>query len=302
MTIDVEPDNVWAETHSCSMKNVEHLLAFHRLCQDYGVRPTYLVSWSVAADDACATILDTLLSHGDCEVGIHPHLWETPPIIDMDLTERATVGLDYPEDILQEKISNLVGAIRARFGPPTSHRAGRWGIDHRQAIILTHLGICVDSSVIPGIDWSSTGILDHTCAPLEPYFISDKDMFEQGSAGLLEVPCTIKPGLELWGLGKNRHIAKLINKMGCGSQWLRASPSSNVRKLIQTCQWAAQYLGCLNLMSHSSEFMANGSPYWKTEADVEYHFSIYRKLFEWWQQHNIIPRTLSEFSAAQSLR
>ena len=296
VTIDVEPDNVWANTHSRRYENIKRLPVFHDLCRDYGIRPTYLVSWSIASDSFCAGILERLLRLGDCEIGIHPHLWEIPPIIDNDRTNRASVGSDYSENTLRAKITSLVDLIDRRFCQPSSHRAGRWGIDHRQVHILTDLGIYVDSSVIPGIDWSSTGILDHTHAPMEPYYIAETDMFDKGVSGLLEVPCTIKPGMRLFGLEKNRCIARVITNAGRSSHWLRASPRMTARQLIQTCQWAVQNVGHLNLMSHSSEFMTNGSPYWKTDADIDYHFSLYRELFHWWHQHDVVPQTLSEFA------
>lgn len=115
-------------------------------------------------------------------------------------------------------------------------------------------------------------------------------------SGLLEVPCNIKPGLRLLGLEKNRYVAKLIAKLGHGSQWLRATQSITARQMIQTCQWAEQHTGYLNLMTHSSELMVNGSAYWKTDADIDHHFSLYREFFRWWRQHDVEPMTLSEFS------
>lgn len=76
VTIDVEPDNVWANTHSRSFANIAHLPRFDALCQSYGIRPTYLVSWSIANDKANARILESLLKQGKCEIGVHPHLWK----------------------------------------------------------------------------------------------------------------------------------------------------------------------------------------------------------------------------------
>ncbi len=191
-------------THSKALKNVEFLPVFHRLCQEFGVRPTYLVSWSVASDKVCSSILENLLSSGDCEVGIHPHLWETPPFIKQDSSNNAWVGLDYTSEVLEAKLTTLTDFITKRFGRPTSHRAGRWGIDARQVNMLLSLGIRVDSSIIPGIDWSDTGILDHTYAPLKPYYLGTENIFEAGNGELLEVPCTKKHGVKLIGWEKNR--------------------------------------------------------------------------------------------------
>lgn len=295
VTIDVEPDNVWVDTHSRSLRNVEHLPFFHRLCQNYGVRPTYLVSWSVAKDDVCASILERLLSYGDCELGIHPHLWETLPIVEQDSSGKAWVGPDYIKEVLEAKLTSLVNLIKKLFGAPLSHRAGRWGLDTRQIDVLTSLGVRIDTSVIPGIDWSSTGIVDYTHAPLLPYFMSTEDICRSGATELLEVPCTIKPGLRLFGCENIRYFSAAINRFGLRNKWLRAAPKVSAHNLLDVCSWANGRMPQLNLMSHSSEFMAGGSPYWCTDADVAQHFDVYHKIFSWWQKNGIEPKTLSEF-------
>jgi hypothetical protein len=297
VTIDVEPDNVWGNTHSGSFENIKQLPYFHRLCVEFGVRPTYLVSWSVANDTASAKIIEKLFAGGECEIGIHPHLWETPPFIGIDASSKGNVGLDYDVNILEDKISNLVELIRSRFMDPVSHRAGRWGIDLRQIKILRDLGIRVDSSVIPGVDWSSTGILDHSAAPLSPYYVSNTDMFDIGGSGVLEVPCTLKPGVEIFGLEKNRYIGGLLRRANLGVKWLRASPDCSSKVLKETSSWAIRQSLPLNLMSHSSEFLPGGSPYWNSAEDVTRHFNLYRTLFSFWRDLGVKSLTLSEFSS-----
>lgn len=302
VTIDVEPDNVWANTHSRSYENIKSLPKFHALCSEFGIRPTYLVSWSIANNADCAKILESLLHQGNCEIGIHPHLWETPPKITQDTSERAWVGPDYAESVLNDKIENLANLIGKRFGRPISHRAGRWGIDFRQVGILKSHGIEVDTSVIPGVDWSSTGILDHTLAPIDPYFVGSHGILDEGSEGLLEVPCTIKPGLKLFGLESNTYVGRIISRVGQGYQWLRASPNLSPEQMIHTSKWAIEQLTHLNLMSHSSEFMPGGSPYWKSLNDIERQFQMFRKLFTYWQASGVRPMTLAEFARDYKLR
>lgn len=297
VTIDVEPDNVWADTHSRSLENIRHLLRFHRLCQEYGVRPTYLVSWSVANNGNCVNILEELLRHGDCEIGIHPHLWETPPFTEQDESNQAWVGSQYSTDVLEAKITSLNSLIGQRFGTAQCHRAGRWGLDIRQVRILSSLGIRIDTSVIPGIDWSSTGIPDYSRAPLQPYLMAFDNLVEPGTSGLLQVPCTIRPGVRFYGLEKNRYVSSLMRRIGWGNQWLRVAPTNSVENLLETCSWAIRSLPHLNLMSHSSEFMAGGSPYWRTEADIARKFDAYEHIFKWWSKNGIEPKTLSEFGS-----
>lgn len=297
VTIDVEPDNVWANTHSRSFANIAHLPRFDALCQSYGIRPTYLVSWSIANDKANARILESLLKQGKCEIGVHPHLWETPPLVEQDASNTAWVGPQYADDLIEAKLDTLIMLINERFGTARSHRAGRWGLDVRQISLLRSFGIAVDSSVIPGVDWSSTGIADYSAAPQQPYYMASDNLIRPGTTGLLQVPCTIKGGTKLFGFERNRYVSSLLRRSGLGTQWLRASPTTTTDHLIDVCSWAVDRLSCLNLMSHSSEFMAGGSPYWQSEADVSTHLATYESLFGWWRDHQVEPMTLSEFEA-----
>jgi hypothetical protein len=97
--------------------------------------------------------------------------------------------------------------------------------------ILTSLGIQIDTSIIPGIDWSSTGINDFTFAPLKPCSLRREDLCLPGSSGLLKDPCTLKPGMRLFGLGKNRYVAAIFRRIGIGNKWLRVSPQVSAKKI-----------------------------------------------------------------------
>lgn len=297
VTIDVEPDNVWQDTHSLGLKNIGYLPAFHSLCLQFGVKPTYLLTWSVASDADSARTIETLLADGGCEVGMHPHLWEIPPLQPKDSEQRALVGPDYPADILAEKLRNLAGLIAGRFGKPRSHRAGRWGVDPRQVPILEELGINADSSVIPGIDWRNTGILDHSKAPLLPYRLGNDSVLVPGDSQVLEVPCTIRPGVRAGGWEKKRFIRSAWRILGLNPGWLRPSPEESPETLTGICRWAAGRLPHLNIMSHSAEMMPGGSPYWTSAADIDAQFDQYRAVFSWWRDNGVVPATLAEFSS-----
>lgn len=296
ITIDVEPDNVWEDTNSKSIENIKHLPIFQNICDEFGMRPTYLVTWSVLTNVDSMRILDCLFRNDNCEIGIHPHLWEIPPIINIDNIGKATIGIDYDKDILFEKISNLIDMVRSRYGHPVSHRAGRWGIEGRQVKILTDLGVLVDTSIVPGVDWSSTGIISHVGAPLGSYYIDHENIMKEGSSNLLEVPCTIKPALDLWGIEKNIIINKILKKTGNGISWLRAMPNSSIRKMIGVCGWGLDNNGYINIMTHSSEFIENGSPYWRSDEDVKRHLTVYCEIFDWCVKKNVQSMTLKEFA------
>ena len=296
VTIDVEPDDVWRHPRSRSLENIRHLPRFHDLCRDHGVRPTYLVTWSVANDEASASLIETLLAHDDCEVGMHPHMWEIPPFVDKEPIEQAWVAGEYETAIVEDKLSNLHALLSRRFGKITSHRAGRWALEPRQVPILERLGVSVDSSVVPGADMRPSGAPDYTSAPLMPYRLAPDDLCTPGDSGVLEVPCTVKKTVLNGAWTRNRYARAMLRRLRLDAQWLRATPSSSPRSLTEICGWAKGRLPSLNMMSHSSEFLAGASPSWPTEGDIERHFVMYRAVFSWWNRHGVIPCTLSEFA------
>ncbi|MEN9635906.1 MAG: hypothetical protein RL077_4310 [Verrucomicrobiota bacterium] len=302
VTIDVEPDNVWAKPEGTGFENIRQLPRFHALCRDHGVRPTYLVSYAVAEDSASVVILEKLLAHGMCEIGMHPHLWETPPLLPMDRQGQAWPGPAYPADALAEKLGRLQSLLARRFGTPRSHRAGRYGLDARQVPMLTACGITTDTSVTPRIDWTSTGAPDYSSARLTPYFLSPTNILQSGDSSLLEVPCTVRPGVKFGGLERTRVGRLMLRRFGRDSQWLRGSPQASSTSLTAVNAWAVKRTPCLNLMTHSSELCAGTSPYWKTEVAVSAHLSLCSAVFRWWQAHAVVPQTLQEFRAGWSLQ
>lgn len=301
VTIDVEPDDVWRKPRSRSLDNIGQLPRFHDLCRDHGVRPTYLVTWSVAEDPASAAVIEALLATGDCEVGMHPHMWEIPPLIAKDRVAHAWVAGEYETAVLEEKLTNLHGLLSRRFGQITSHRAGRWALETRQVAILERLGIIVDSSVVPGADMRSTGAPDYSNAPLAPYRLALDDLCAPGCSGVLEVPCTVKKAIVEKGWAESRYAKAVLRRLRLDAQWLRAAPSSSHQSLARICEWAAGRLASLNMMSHSSEFLAGASPSWPAQSDIEHHFALYRAVFSWWNRHGIRPCTLSEFAGQAEL-
>ena len=67
------------------VKNAERLPALQALCDEYGVRPTYLVTHEMATRPESAPILRGLARSGRCEIGAHLHPWSSPPFRPEDL-------------------------------------------------------------------------------------------------------------------------------------------------------------------------------------------------------------------------
>jgi hypothetical protein len=297
VTIDVEPDNVWLNPNSTNFTNMNGLLKFAKLCHHFSIQPTLLVTWSILNNKKCLDTLSTIKKFCNCEIGLHPHLWEIPPFTNIDKENIATTGLMYSNEVLDEKISNIYHLAKKFFDLPQSHRSGRWGIEEMQLNILSKYGIKVDSSIIPNINWEKTGIRNHSNAPMNVYFPKSNDIFAVANKGkILEVPCTIKPGLNFYNFENSKVGQKLFNKLNLNYKWLRAMPNTSICELTSICKWAKNNLTHINLMTHSSELVPNQSPYWLSQNAIDHHFEIYKNIFEWWNNNNITSVTLNSLA------
>src|SRR5579871_1036624 len=52
ITIDTEGDDIWARPREVTTKNARFLPRFQALCEAFALRPTYLVNFEMAKDDA----------------------------------------------------------------------------------------------------------------------------------------------------------------------------------------------------------------------------------------------------------
>ena len=192
ITIDTEEDN-WGEydRSSYSVANIARIPRLQDVFIRRGVRPTYLISYPVAMDPAAIDVLGSYRKNGLCEIGSHPHPWNTPP-----LDEPRTAFNSYISNLspaLQyQKIRTLHEAITRNFGAaPTSYRSGRWGFNEDVARNLIRLGYSVDTSISPATDWSEYEGIDYSGSSLEPFVYRMEDSAAERGGSLLEVPATI---------------------------------------------------------------------------------------------------------------
>jgi len=201
ITVDTERDNEWKRPDSTSLENIKFLQRFQDLCQKYGFKPTYLLTYEVASDPQSVKILKAYQEKLQAEIGAHLHPWTSPPFEQErsweDKVHRFPHELSDKE--LRDKMAVLTQTIIDNFGiRPKSFRAGRWGFDARVARELIRQNYIVDCSVTPKISWQKTkgdpqgqGGPDYRFFRAQPYFVSPQDINEVGHSALLEVPMTI---------------------------------------------------------------------------------------------------------------
>lgn len=294
ITIDTEGDNLWRNHRHITTENARFLPRFQQLCEKYAFKPTWLTNYEMATDPVYIAFARDVLARQQGEIGMHLHAWHSPPTLPLtdDDWRYQPYLIEFPEPILRDKVTYMTRLLEETFQTKmVSHRAGRWAFDARYARILTELGYRVDCSVTPGVDWRTapgapqgTGGTDYRHFPREAYFLDEKEISRPGSSGLLEVPMTIHPKhpplLNALKQGYDRLRGKRRNP---SMNWLRPGRNNLAlmkRAVEQSLQQGADYV---EFMLHSSEFMPDGSPTFKNEADIEQLYQNLEALFAWLQ-------------------
>ncbi|HEX7079600.1 MAG TPA: deacetylase [Gammaproteobacteria bacterium] len=237
-----------------------------------------------------------LLARDAGEIGMHLHAWNSPPIVPLtedDYRWRPYL-IEYPRDVMREKINVLTDTLRETFSTPiVSHRAGRWAFDRTYAHLLVEQGYLVDCSMTPGVSWGhepgtpgGVGDVDYRAVPREAFWMDEDDVRRRGRLPLLEVPVTIEPGSRGWLpkaarrlLGRASWGNRAVERVMPSVHWFRPNRHNRcaMLQILQTeRRRSADYV---ELMLHSSELMPGGSPYFPDCNAVERLYDTLEAVF-----------------------
>lgn len=293
VTIDTERDNAWAKEPVPTTRNARFLPRFNDLCEQYGLVPTYLTNHEMCADPYFQAFAREKLDSGLCEVGLHLHAWDSPPMANdsLDGFGKGTYLIEYPSEQLRAKLVYLTSMLEDTFGRAiTSHRAGRWALNEKYVQELLSLGIKVDCSVTPHVDWTSSighslGGTDYSDFPETPYRMSALQIMQASEKGLLQVPMTIRTGLYpsveriTKILSRGSLLARSMRRFCPQVVWLRPNGRnlSALIRLLRHEELAQSHY--VMFMLHSSELMPGGSPTFRTNDDIERLYNDMERLF-----------------------
>lgn len=281
ITIDTESDNQWSETSQLTTKNAAYIYRFQELCEKYEFKPVYLTDYSMASDDYYCGYMKEKLQDGLCEVGMHLHAWDTPPWHSLDGARNKPYLIEYPDDIMAEKIKTITQKLEDVFKVKvSSHRAGRWAMDERYAQLLIDNGYTVDCSVTPGVSWAKqtggiSGGSNYLRSEKHPYFWDNQKR-------LLEIPMTvrrlhIRNGRNTGGWKGKAH--QLKDRALGRNIWLRPSICSEQEIYALLRHMKQEESDYLEFMMHSSEFMPGGSPYYTTQHEIDDMFALLDRIY-----------------------
>ena len=283
ITVDTEGDNVWARPEPGTTHNSKFLHRFQTLCERYGLKPTYLVNNEMALCPVFREFAADALRRETCEVGMHLHAWNSPPIVPLtaDDTLHHPYLVEYPESVLRAKVEHMTRLLQDTFGrQPTSHRAGRWAFDDVYLRALLDNGYRVECSVTPHVSWArkkgdpkGAGGTDYRGFPEEPYYMNPRDIRRPDTAGMLQVPVTILVSRHPFArLGQRVSRPALLRRalqQWPPILWFRPRGGNRSAMLTVLRRAASQRRSYVEFMLHSSELMPGGSPTFKTERDIE---------------------------------
>lgn len=292
ITVDTEGDNLWdyKAGEEINTRNAEYIPRFQKLCEKYGFKPVYLTNYEMANSTSFVNNAKEWLNSNSCEIGVHLHAWNNPPLVALDGPYTGNPYLiEYDDKTMQEKFDLLYNLIKTNFGiKPISHRAGRWAMDKRYFQLLKRYGIIVDCSYTPGVSWEGSkgvkqGGSDYTKEPKGIQWIE----------GILEVPATLRNFRNISnGSFKHRIKSLLLGE----DVWLRPAMSSyNSMKKVLDKVSKEDNVDFVEFMLHSSELMPGGSPYFKTGNSVEEEYRVIDALFSYAIRKGFVGVTLKEY-------
>ncbi len=300
--VDTEADDQWsaAARKSLSVENVRELPRLQGLCDRYGVRPTYLVTYEMGVSDTAKRILRDLASTGRVEIAAHHHPWSTPPEVEDHLYPLNLTPAHFREQLL--RLTEAVAGVTGES--PVSYRAGRNGFAGWQVPILEELGYRVDSSVDPFFNEKRKGGPSFAGAPLHPYFVSPEDPRKAGGSGLLEIPVTsaLDRKWPLWleaayaDVSSAYHFRRALRLLGVARPiWLRPSYStaSDMKRLARRVLEDGR--APANIIFHSSELLPGASPYNRTKDDLERFYRDLESLLAFLVENGATGSTFREF-------
>lgn len=292
ITVDTEGDNLWSyhKGEEVKTKNSFYIPRFQELCEKFGFKPVYLTNYEMVNDSDYVKYMKPKALLGKCEVGIHIHGWNNPPIYDLKGNCGGNAFLvEYPDEIMDEKFKLTYDLITKKFGrPPVSHRAGRWVMDDRYFKLLEKYKIKVDCSYTPNVSWMNTKGdkrtfgCDYSQVPCNAHCVGE----------VLEVPMSISKTRIMLRCESMKSMIKHLIKGK--SIWLRPA-SSSLREMKWLVNSDPNKDNYVEFMIHSSELMPNGSPYFKKTEDIDQLFKTMERLFSYALKKGYVGCTLEEY-------
>ncbi len=301
ITVDVAADVPGGRpAEKTTMSNAAALPHLQALCERYGVRPTYLVSFPALTDHDASAFLRAMARSGRCEIGTLLQTWTTPPLgpsEGSELHEPAQPTLE----LLVQKLEVLTEEIRTRLGVrPVTLRGRGFGMTADFLRVLPDHGYLIDTSVTPLRSWRATGGPDLSRAPRRPYRPCVANPAREGDGEIIEVPESVLPARGI-PAPLRRFIGESLGPRSAGESdphgpvWLDPTWASRQSLLRAVERLEAERTEVFNICVPSNGLFPGASPRAPTRDAVQ---SAFRRLQALLQRlvvdRGAVGRTMSE--------
>ena len=303
LTVDTEEGFDWDAPFTRDKHDLTHLdglPAFQALCEELGVSPVYLVDWPIVQSERAKEIIGDAVKRGAAEVGVQLHPWVNPPF-DEDVTTHNSFAGNLPPALERAKFTALRDAIEEAFGStPMIYRAGRYGLGPATKALLNETGVCIDSSVRAGYDYSAGDGPDYSRFPDRPYWIGAEQ-------ALLELPLTTvftgalsRHGAKVFPMLETLPMAgALAARTGLLERIALTPEGTPLPAAIRAIDAALeQGLPLLVLSFHSPSLAPGNTPYVRSQADLERLFDWLRGVYAHLATCGVTPTTVRDTWAA----
>jgi hypothetical protein len=278
--VDTEEEFDWTAPRrrdATATRAVAALPEAHKRLVGFGIQPTYLVDYPVAASQAAVDVLRPLLEAGECAIGSQLHPWVNPPYDEALTTVNSFVG-NLPEALERAKLAALTERITEAFGrQPTVYRAGRYGVGANSARLLEEAGYRLDVSVRALFDYSDEGGPDFSHRGAEASWAGPARL-------LMELPLTTvftgyarRMGRELYAaagrMGRMRGILARTGALERIALTPEGTPLPDALRAIRIL--LADDIRLLSISFHSPSVEPGHTPYVRDAEDL-------RRFYGWW--------------------
>lgn len=275
IVVDTEEEFDWSAPFNRDATGVGHMRRIGRLqsvCEAWGIRPTYVIDYPIAAQAAGVEALRPLIESGRAFIGAHLHPWVSPPF-EEEVNARNSYPGNLPPALEHAKLALLAGQIETSFGlKPRIYKAGRYGIGPNSFAILEELGFEVDLSPSPPFDYRKAGGPDYSRRGLAPEWVGPRRR-------VLSIPGTGAligriPRLTLYRMAQETpgalRLPGILARLGLVER-INLSPEGHTRdEMIRLVRWLhgrGQRLFVLSL--HSPSVEPGHTPYVRSEAELD---------------------------------
>ena len=287
VVVDTEEEFDWTapfSRQSTGVTAMRHIDRVQRLCDAAGLEPTYVIDYPVATQPDGYGAISGWAKEGRCRIGAHLHPWVTPPF-DEIVSGPNSFMCNLAPSLQRAKMRELCDAIVQNTGAtPRVFKAGRYGIGYEALSAFDELGLAVDVSVNPCMNFAADGGPDFSHFDSHPFWI-------ERTKGLLEVPCTHgfigwarRQGLRLRNAAESLRVPRgpgILSRAGAVNRVMLSPEGNTLNEMTAlTRTLLADGLTMFSLTFHSPSVVPGHTPYVRSQAELSTFLTTIERYFE----------------------